>query len=74
MIQDLSMIVKNQTEILNSIEENLKGTKHYIEKGVTNLESAKKEYLSGNEKLCCISVCIIFIGLAVLWPILSIIS
>ena len=74
MIQDLSMIVKNQTEIINSIEENLKGTKHYIEKGVKNLEEAKKEYMSGNEKLCCISVCIVFIGLAVLYPILSMIS
>lgn len=74
MIQDLSMIVKNQTEILNSIEENLKGTKHYIEKAVTNMEGAKQEYLSGNEKLCCISVCIVFIGICVLWPILSIIT
>ena len=74
MIQDLSLIVKNQTEILNSIEENLKGTKHYIEKAATNMEEAKKEYLSGNEKLCCIAVCAVFIGLCVLWPILSIIS
>lgn len=74
MIQDLSMIVKNQTELLNSIEENLKGTKHYIEKGVENLEAAKKEYLSGNEKLCCIAVCLVFIGIAVLWPILSIVT
>jgi t-SNARE complex subunit (syntaxin) len=41
MIQDLSLIVKNQTELLNSIEENLKGTKHYIEKATKNLESAK---------------------------------
>lgn len=74
MIQDLSLIVKNQTEILNSIEENLKGTKHYIEKAATNMEEAKKEYLSGNEKLCCIAVCVVFLGLCVLWPILSIIS
>lgn len=74
MIQDLSMIVKNQTDIINSIEENLKGTKHYIEKAVGNLDQAKKEYLSGNEKLCCIAICIVFIGMAVLWPILSIIS
>ena len=74
MIQDLSLIVKNQTEILNSIEENLRGTKHYIEKAAVNLEEAKKEYLSGNEKLCCIAVCVVFLGMCVLWPILSIIS
>jgi syntaxin 1B/2/3 len=74
MIQDLSIIVKNQTNILNSIEENLKQTKNYIHKAEVNLQEAKKQYMEGNERLCCIAVCLVFIALAVLWPIMSIIG
>lgn len=49
MIQDLSLIVKNQTSIINSIEANLHSTKNYVEKAEKNLISAKEEYTSGNE-------------------------
>lgn len=74
MIQDLSIIVKNQSSILNSIEENLKATKNYIHKAEMNMVEAKKQYMEGNERLCCIAVCLVFIVLAVMWPILSIIA
>lgn len=74
MIQDLSIIVKNQTSILNSIEENLKATKNYIHKAEVNILEAKKQYMEGNERLCCIAVCLVFIVLAVMWPILSIVA
>lgn len=74
MIQDLSIIVKNQSSILNSIEENLRATKNYIHKAEMNLVEAKKQYMEGNERLCCIAVCLVFIVLAVMWPILSIIA
>lgn len=74
MIQDLSIIVKNQSSILNSIEENLKATKNYIHKAELNMVEAKKQYMEGNERLCCIAVCLVFIVLAVMWPILSIVA
>lgn len=71
MMQDLSLIVKNQTEILNSIEENLKGTNHYLESAEQKLQAAKKEYLTGQERLCCIAVLIIIISLICLYPFVS---
>jgi len=74
MMQDLSMIVKNQTEILNSIEENLKGTNHYLLKAEKNLTEAKQEYLTAKERLCCISVLLMIVALICLWPILSIVT
>jgi len=69
MIQDLSMIVKNQTDVINSIEENLKGTRDYIAKAADALEVAQEEYKKGNERLCCIAVMMICITLILMYPI-----
>ena len=73
MIQELSMIVKSQTEVLNSIEENLKGTCHYLESAEKKLTSAKEEYLTGQERLCCVAVLVVVIALVALYPVIGLI-
>lgn len=70
MINQLSMIVKNQTEIVNSIESNLIGTRDYIAKAADHLEKAKVEYKKGNGRMCCIVVCIVIIMLVCMVPIM----
>lgn len=74
MIQDLSMIVKNNTDLVNSIEENLKGTCDYIKKAADALEKAQEEHKKGNERLCCIAVLIVCIMLILLYPIITLIG
>lgn len=71
MIQELSMIVKNNSEIINSIESNLEGTRDYIAKAADALERAQVEHKKGNNKMCCIAVMIICITLVAMYPILS---
>ena len=71
MIQELSMIVKNNSEIINSIESNLEGTRDYIAKAADALERAQVEHKKGNSKMCCIAVAIICITLVCMYPVLS---
>jgi syntaxin 1B/2/3 len=71
MIQELSMIVKNQSDIINSIESNLTGTRDYIKKAADALEKAQVEHKKGNSRMCCIIVMIICITLCLMWPVMS---
>lgn len=61
MIEDLSLIIKAQTDLVNSIEENMKGVKDFIGKMIENFEKAKKEYMTAQQKFCCIFICILVI-------------
>ena len=61
MIEDLSLIIKAQTDLVNSIEENMNGVKDFIGKMIENFEKAKKEYMTAQQKFCCIFICILVI-------------
>jgi len=71
MIQSLASIVKNQTELVNSITNNLTGARDYIKKAVENLEKAQVAHKQGNKRLWCITVIVVAgVGL-LMWPILK---
>lgn len=74
MIQDLSQIVKCNTEMINSIESNLEGTRDYIAKAADALERAQVEHKKGDSKMCCIVVIVIIITLVAMKPVLAIIG
>ena len=46
MIDDLSIIIKAQTELVNSIEQNMKGVKGFMGTMIENFEQAQKDYIS----------------------------
>jgi t-SNARE complex subunit (syntaxin) len=54
LIEELQSIIQSQNELLDSIENNMKQVNEYLEEGVKNLEKAKEEYMSAQEKFCCI--------------------
>lgn len=71
MIQELSMIVKCNTELINSVEGNLEGTRDYIAKAADALEIAKDEHQKGNQRMCCIAVMIICVTILAMFPVMS---
>lgn len=54
LIEELQSIIQSQNELLDSIENNMKQVNHYLKEGVENLDKAKEEYMSAQEKFCCI--------------------
>lgn len=54
LIEELQSIIQSQNELLDSIENNMKQVNDYLAKGVGALEEAQKEYMSAQEKFCCI--------------------
>ena len=54
LIEELQSIIQSQNELLDSIENNMKQVNDYLAEGVANLEKAKEEYMSAQEKFCCI--------------------
>ena len=54
MVESLATIVRSNTNLVNSIEHNLKGARDYIKKAVESLEKAKVAYEKGNKYLWCI--------------------
>ena len=61
MIDDLSLIIKAQTELVNSIEENMKGVKEFIVLMIENFEKAKKGYMTAQQKFCCIFLVMVIV-------------
>lgn len=61
MIEDLALIIKAQSELVNSIEENMRGVRDFIANMIVQFEKAKKEYLSAQEKFCCIFICVLIL-------------
>ena len=54
LIEELQSVIQSQNELLDSIEENMKQVNHYMKSAVENMEKAKEEYMSAQEKSCCI--------------------
>ncbi len=71
LINDLSALVQLQGEMIDNIESNIKSAKKYVDKGVTNLDKAKKNLKKARRKKCCILIIAIVILLVVLIPIIS---
>ena len=61
MIQDLALIIKAQSELVNSIEENMRGVRDFIENMINQFEKAKTEYMTAQEKFCCIFIAVLII-------------
>lgn len=56
MIQELSSIIKQQTEVVNSIECNVVEIQDFVNDAVTNIEDTHKLMTSANEKLYCLFI------------------
>ena len=54
LIEELQSIIQSQNELLDSIENNMKQVNDYLVDGVASLDKAKEEYMSAQEKFCCI--------------------
>ena len=63
MIEDLALIIKAQSELVNSIEANMRSVKDFIDSGIKNFEKAKEEYMKGQEKFCAILIVLLVIGI-----------
>jgi len=63
MIQDLALIIKAQTELVTSIEANIRSVKDFIASGIANFEKAKENYMKAQEKFCMILVVCLIIGI-----------
>ena len=61
MIDDLSLIIKAQTELVNSIEENMRGVKDFIVLMIENFEKAKAGYMTQQQKFCGIFIILILV-------------
>lgn len=61
MIEDLALIIKAQSELVNSIEENMRGVRDFIQNMIVQFEKAKTEYMSAQEKFCCIFIGVLII-------------
>lgn len=56
MIEDLAMIIKAQTDTVNSIEANMRNVKDSIEKAIKDFEKTKENTMSAQQKFCGILV------------------
>jgi t-SNARE complex subunit (syntaxin) len=54
LIQQFQEIIMGQTEIINSIENNVIQIRDHIERGVKHVENAKDLMMNAQDKLCCV--------------------
>lgn len=63
MIEDLALIIKAQSELVLSIEANMKAVRDFIDSGIKNFEKAKEDYMKKQEIFCLILICLIVVGI-----------
>jgi len=61
LLQDTAYLVHLQGEQLENIELNLTKAKNYMEKGVKQLDDAKKSHIAGRRKMCCVIILMLVI-------------
>lgn len=61
MINDLSIIIQKQSELVNSIEQNMLSIKEYLTVGLEKFGEAKDNYNKTQAKLCGITVMLIIV-------------
>ena len=67
MIQDLALIIRAQSEVIDSIEANMKAVRDFIDSGIKAFEKAKEDYMKAQEKFCMILIICIIIGIIGVW-------
>lgn len=70
MIESLAIIVKNNSDLVDSIVKNLSGARDHIKSAEKNLIKAQAEHKKGNKKIWCITAMIVCITGCVMFPIL----
>lgn len=63
MIEDLALIIKAQSELVLSIEANMKAVRDFIDSGIKAFEKAKEDYMKAQERFCLILICLIVVGI-----------
>jgi syntaxin 1B/2/3 len=63
MVEELKNIIKSQNELLDSIENNMKEVNDYLGKGLDKLKLGVEEYMSAQEKFCCIFFVMIIVAI-----------
>jgi t-SNARE complex subunit (syntaxin) len=63
MIEELSIIIKAQSELVLSIEANMKAVRDFIDSGIKNFEKAKEDYMKKQEIFCMILIGLIVVGI-----------
>jgi len=62
MLQDIAYLVHMQGEQIDNIEMTLNKAKNYMEKGVKQLDKAKKSHIAARKKMCIIIICLLVIA------------
>lgn len=70
MFNEIACLVNSQGEILDAIEVNVNNTHEYTNKAVKELEVAKKTQSNTRKWTCCLTVLLMIVAMAVLFPIL----
>lgn len=70
MIESLAIIVKNNSDLVDSIVKNLSGARDHIKSAEKNLIKAQAEHVKGNKKIWCITAMVVCITGCVMFPIL----
>jgi syntaxin 1B/2/3 len=65
LLQDTAYLVHLQGEQLENIELNLTKAKNYMEKGVKELDDAKKSHQASRKKMCCLII-LLLVALAII--------
>jgi len=71
LLEDISLMVEQQGEMLDSIEADLEAAENYLKKGTRVLEKEKKEHKSRRKRYCCILLILVIIGGVVAFPVIS---
>ena len=71
MIQELSIIIKAQNEVVNSIYENVEQIDDYMQQTKEHVDESNKLMTSASDKLWCFFVIMVFIMIFVMNKILG---
>eukprot|EP00161_Ancyromonas_sigmoides_P008465 TRINITY_DN2119_c2_g1_i1.p1 TRINITY_DN2119_c2_g1~~TRINITY_DN2119_c2_g1_i1.p1 ORF type:complete len:323 (+),score=152.09 TRINITY_DN2119_c2_g1_i1:96-1064(+) len=71
LFNDMAVLVEAQGELLDSIEHNVNLAVRHVEKGVEEIQKARKLQKSSRKLMCCLVILFIGIGIAIAIPVIA---
>lgn len=70
MFVDMAQLIEHQGEMLDVIEANVGKTKAYTQEAQKELVEARKQQLSANRRMCCLTVFMVVVLFAIMMPVM----